>query len=284
MALTLRKSSQGLLILVVSSLGFLSNSFASTDGNSSPISTIDEDHFRFAATVSFWAPANQTTGYMNKTNLGSLNDSISDNIQSSNGSAMATLEGHYGSYGLLADLVYWDNNNGKVNHAFAYKKSTVYTSAHSDTSQSILTGGATYTLFHNPDWFIDGLLGARYINNDNSVNLDGAYPATIVKEFSTGLTQSGIISSHSTATSAIIGIKGRARIADSDWFVPFYGDLGSGGTTFSNTWQTQLGIARSFDWFEVNLSFRALYFELADGALHTKNMFFGPSLGATFNF
>lgn len=249
----------------------------------SPIPTIDE-HFRFSATLSFWAPANQTTGYANKTSLGTLNDSITDNIQSTSTSAMATLEGHYDRFGLMADWVYWDNNNGKTNHAFAYKKGVVYASANSSTSQSITTGAATYTLYNDADWYIDGLAGVRYITNNNSVNLGGNYPATIIKQFTTGLTESGVVSGITNMTAGVVGVKGRARIADSDWFVPFYGDVGTGGTTFSNTWQTQLGIARSFDWVEVNLSFRALYFELADGPLHTKNTFFGPSLGITANF
>ena len=198
---------------------------------------------------------------------------------------MGGLEVHYDRFGLLGDFAYWDNNNGKVNHAFVVsRRSTIYASAHSDTRQAIFTGAATYTLLSNTDWYIDSLLGARYINTDTSVNLDGKYPVTIVKQFTAGLTQSGLATNITNATIPVIGFKGRARIANSEWFVPFYGDIGTAGTSFSNTWQAQAGIARSFDWCEINLSYRALYFELSGDTLRTKNTFYGPSLGITFNF
>ena len=50
------------------------------------------------------------------------------------------------------------------------------------------------------------------------------------------------------------------------------------------TWQGMLGIAYSFDWIDVKLAYRHLYFDQGSDKLIQDLRFSGPALGATFRF
>jgi hypothetical protein len=84
-----------------------------------------------------------------------------------------------------------------------------------------------------------------------------------VNGFQVGYTQS----SSNTSVDPIIGLNdprnsrysyglavgefmGRIRIAESDYFIPFYADVGGGGGTTQLTSQAFLGAGRAFDWGE----------------------------------
>jgi hypothetical protein len=88
----------------------------------------------------------------------------------------------------------------------------------------------------------------------------------------------------------IVGFKGRYRIVDSTWYVPFYADIGSGGGTTNVTWQAMLGIGKTIEkWVDIALVYRGLYYDMDSSktngqGLLQKTTFQGPQLSATFKF
>jgi hypothetical protein len=145
--------------------------------------------------------------------------------------------------------------------------------------QTILTGTATYNLVNNQDASVDGLVGARWISVTATLNL-------ALNGTNYSLSDSKTVST----VDPIVGFKGRYRIAGSTWYVPFYGDIGSGGGTTNVTWQAMAGIGKTIEkWLDVSLIYRGLYYDMdsskTNGAgLLQKTTFQGPQLSATFHF
>ena len=65
------------------------------------------------------------------------------------------------------------------------------------------------------------------------------------------------------------------RIADSSWFVPYYGDIGGGGGTTTTTWQAMAGVGKAFSWGDIALVYRALYYDMHNGGLTQKTTMAG---------
>ncbi len=81
------------------------------------------------------------------------------------------------------------------------------------------------------------------------------------------------------------GFKGRYRIADSTWYVPFYADIGGGGGTTNMTWQGLIGVGKTFEkWVDASLAYRYLYYDMTGDGLLQKTTFKGPQLSVTFKF
>lgn len=99
-----------------------------------------------------------------------------------------------------------------------------------------MTSAATYTLHASPDdAYVDGLVGARILTQDTTVNLSAV-----------GLLPNGVNrNSSTTITNAIVGVKERGQISDSTWFVPFYLDVGAGSAQTNVTSQAMLGIGKT---------------------------------------
>ena len=81
---------------------------------------------------------------------------------------------------------------------------------------------------------------------------------------------------------AIIGVRGKSRLQDSRWFVPYHLDIGSGSSLL--TWQAAVGIGYAFKWGDAQLAYRHLSYEQEDGKLLQDLSFSGPALGVTFRF
>jgi hypothetical protein len=81
---------------------------------------------------------------------------------------------------------------------------------------------------------------------------------------------------------AIIGVRGKARLGESGWFVPYYLDAGTGSSAL--TWQGMAGIGHTFKWGDVLLAYRHLYYDQKGDKLIQDIRFSGPALGATFRF
>jgi hypothetical protein len=118
------------------------------------------------------------------------------------------------------------------------------------------------------------LLGVRAI--DITATLSGNLVGTPDKE---------TISKKTSTVDPIIGAKGRYRIADSSWYIPFYGDIGSGGGTTNLTWQAMAGIGKTFNKVvDASLTYRALYYDMKDGGVLQKTTMLGPQVAITFKF
>ena len=247
------------------------------------------DEWRFSASINAWAPATWVTVTDNTRELSKSTEStISDNISGAGPMAMFTLEAHKGNWGVMGDLVYWQSTGSYSETRYLRGRDNVfYASQNANVKQTMFTGAATYTAYNSSSLYLDGLLGARYISSttslSNSAQLDhnGRVVTTLDGR---KLAVSGNPSSVSQTTDPVIGFKGRARIMDSSWFVPFYADVGKGPGSNNGTWQALLGIGDAFSWGDVTLAYRAMGFHLNSNTGTTNYTNAGPQLSATINF
>lgn len=94
--------------------------------------------------------------------------------------------------------------------------------------------------------------------------------------------QAGTLTETAELWDAIVGVRGKAKLGEGRWFVPYYLDIGGGDSKL--TWQALAGIGYSFKWGDVLLAWRHLYYEQKDDKpVHELEMS-GPALGATFRF
>jgi hypothetical protein len=93
---------------------------------------------------------------------------------------------------------------------------------------------------------------------------------------------SGSISQRSDLWDAIVGVRGKIRLGESKWFVPYYLDVGSGSSTM--TWQALLGVTYAFGWGDAILAYRNLSYDQGDNKLLQNFRFSGPALGVSFRF
>ena len=240
------------------SLALLSPVSAQAEDSAATLSPIPQvsQGWRFEVTPYLWSPSINSSLFFNDQYKNTSKFSSGDVLSNLKSGGMISAEAHYGNWGVMGDLVsatLQETPNIKIT-----------------LQQTILTGAATYTILSNKDAYIDGLLGVRSI----------AATATVTGS-SANLGGSGSVST----IDPIAGFKGRYRIADSTWYVPFYADIGGGAGTTNITWQTILGVGKTIEnWVDISLSYRYLYYDMTGSSVLQKTTFKGPQLAATFNF
>ena len=239
------------------------------------------DDWRFSVSINAWAPESWTTTTVGKLSKSSYS-SISDNLNSAGGFAQLTGEAHKGNWGLMADLVYWQmlGSGSKTRYAPSRDDASIYAGINGKDTQTILTLAGTYTAYNSNNLYLDGLAGARYITS--TTTLDAT--AKIALDGTTVASTARYPSATNQTIDPVIGFKGRARISDTSWFVPFYADIGKGPSSNNGTWQTMIGVGNAYSWGDVTLAYRAMGFHLNGVVGKTNYTNAGPQLSATFNF
>lgn len=157
---------------------------------------------------------------------------------------------------------------------------TVNRGTDSSLKGNVLTLGAGYSLAQTADSPLDVIGGLRYfgITSETSWNL-----STAVAGPGAGQTfaAAGNISRSADLWDAIVGVRGRAKLADR-WFLPYYLDVGAGSSSL--TWQALAGISYAYRWGELTLAYRHLFYDQKDDKLMQDFKFSGPMFGATFRF
>jgi len=265
-----RKASMKQVIFGISSCLFIGGAIANTEP--SPIPAL-ADQWRFELTPYVWVPGINGTLGLNNGLARSADFDASNVLSNLKSGGMISAEAHYGRWGVMGDLV-----SATLQHSGAIP---VVTGAGSATvgdkitlQQTILTGAATYTLSNTKEAYVDALLGVRAIYATATLNLNIA-----------GTADKASISKTTSVIDPVIGAKGRYRILDTTWYVPFYGDIGSGGGTTNLTWQAMLGVGKMINrGLDVSLAYRALYYDMKSGGVLQKTTMSGPVIAVTFKF
>jgi len=239
------------------------------------------DSWRFSGTISGWTPASWITTSAGKYSANS-DSSINQNLSSAGTAGMFTLEAHKGNWGLMGDLVYWQfsGSGGTTYYTRRPGDGSLYGGYNAQQTQTMLTVAGTYTALNTPTFYLDGLLGARYISATTTLT------SNFIVSSSGGRTASATNypSYTNQTTDPVIGFKGRARIMDSAWFIPYYADAGKGPGSNNSTWQALLGVGNAFSWGDITLAYRAMGFHLKATNGNTNYTNAGPQLSATINF
>jgi len=123
--------------------------------------------------------------------------------------------------------------------------------------------------------------GFRYFDLEASV--DWALTAEIDNpNGGQAFARSGTISQSESLWDGVIGFRGRIELGNGNWFLPYYLDIGTGSSDL--TWQAVFGVAYAFNWGDIKLAYRHLYYDTDGEALLEDMRFSGPALGATFRF
>lgn len=269
-----------LQVLKISSLcmALVISSMAQAGDQTNPLPQVS-DQWRFELTPYLWAPAINSTLNYNGQYLQTAKVSSSNVISNLKSGGMIAGEAHSGNWGVMADLVSATlQKSGSI--PVTPKPGVVVKFADTATvQQTILTGAATYTLLKDSNIYMDGLIGARWVAITASINLSLSSPPV-----------SGSDSKAMSTADPIAGFKGRYRIADSTWYIPFYADIGSGGGTTNVTWQAMLGVGKKVtEGVDASLVYRSLFYDMDSSktngqGLLQKTTFQGPQLAVTINF
>ena len=226
------------------------------------------DAWRFAVTPYLWLVNINGSVYYDDTRLGHANLTSSELLSSLNAAGMVTLEAHKGRLGLAADLVY-----SKISSQNSTIRGAVDLGSKTSVEQGIYTVAGTYTVHNSPSAYVDALVGLRVMDMRTST-------AIAVAGAPLGLTKSKNI----TTTDPIVGLKGRMRLGASDYFVPFYLDVGGGSSNTEVTSQQMIGVGRAFAWGDTTLGIKNLYYKQKANSVTTDQSLYGVTLGVTFKF
>jgi hypothetical protein len=202
------------------------------------------------------------------------------------------LEGevHYDRFSVLSDLVYLNlgmngssarltsvnPGNGPINIPVGLQSST---STGLGATVWSLAGGYTFT---SGAWGnLDGIAGARLL----AVNATTNYTLTadfVLPNHTIALARTGSLGLHTDIWEGIVGIKGRFLIPSSNFFVPFYADIGTGNAPL--TWQVFGGVGYHTGVADLSLGYRYLGYQTnGNSAVRDLNLG-GPIVTASFHF
>ncbi len=253
---------------------FLTQSASSLAENNSPIPEIS-DSFRFSITPYVWMAG--LSGNVDYANGKSVHTQMNANKVLSNLSVggMADGEVHYGRFGLMGNAVF-----SKLSHAGSksyLRDDAITVDSTTDAWMGIYTAAGTYTAYFDPSWYVDVLAGARFLNMNSKIQLNMTLNPV---HYTAGKT----LYSQLSSTDAIGGVKGRYRIAESNFYIPFYVDAGGGSSVAKFTSQQALGIGYAFSYADISLVYNNLYYSMSNDKASSYINMSGPALGVTFKF
>lgn len=213
-----------------------------------------------------------------------------DYISKLNFAAAFAADAQYQRFSLLTDFMYVSAGVGTTNvkslNFFGLPSMPISRGLEIATSSTLkttlwtLAGG--YTVF-NGDWGnFDLIAGFRYLGV--SANTDYNLALMVVGPRGNGATfgGSGGISGNGDIWNGIAGFRGRIRLADTGLFIPYYFDIGTGGSNL--TWQVASGLGYQTGWAGVSAVYRYLSFEQGSSSIVRHLNMGGPMLMVNFSF
>lgn len=193
---------------------------------------------------------------------------------------MGSFEAHNGRWGVFSDLLYTDLGDGKQNsRSFVIGNAGIPATTTADLDwdykSTLWTLGVAYRLVANASTTVDVLGGVRMFDQRQrlrwSITGDiGTLPPA---------SRSGSSEVKDQVWDGIVGIKGRHVFGDSGrWSVPFYVDIGTGGS--DSTAHVAAGLGYAFSWGDVVGVWRYVSYHPKSGSALDSMSFSGPQFGA----
>ena len=203
---------------------------------------------------------------------------------------MGAADAQYGPFSLLTDIMYL-SLGGTRSHITSVNfpnfpripiSGTAEASAGMSLQATVWTLAGGYTVVKG-DWGnFDVIAGFRYLPVNARINYSLAL--TITGPRGNGATFGGIgsVSGSADIWNGIGGFRGRIRISNTALFIPYYFDIGGGGSNL--TWQIASGLGYHLPWGDVSVTYRYLTFDQGNGAIVQKLSMRGPMLALNFAF
>lgn len=192
---------------------------------------------------------------------------------------MITGEARKGDWSLFTDFVYVDFSGEKavvksVSGPLGIVQIPIDAGSEIGLKGTVWTLAGSYTAVRGSYATLDVLGGFR--NLSLKASLDWHFNGGI------GLLPSaGSVEQTEHIWDAIVGVKGRIKLGDGNWFATYYLDVGTGSA--AQTWQGMAGIGYAFTWGDALLNYRHLQYNAGDSLIQQLSMG-GPAFGVTFRF
>jgi hypothetical protein len=200
---------------------------------------------------------------------------------------LLAFEARKGKWLLYTDVTYMkigaDNSSVRaVNFGGTRVTTSLDAGTQTDIKSTIWTVAGGYNLVREPKASLDLIAGARYLwleaktNWQLSANVSGPGGGSVFPS-------SGSVTESDGVWDGIVGVKGRVRLGEGHWFMPYYLDAGAGGSQY--TWQAQTGIGYGFRWGDLVLGYRYLAWEQDSNSQLVQDLkLYGFVLGGLFRF
>lgn len=188
----------------------------------------------------------------------------SDILEDLNLMLMAGYQGRYDRWSVIVDFVYLDAGDGADIATGAGSASVDL-----NVSSYLVHGGIGYDFVQSDNAVVGIVGGVRYLS------LDVDYDASVQ-----GM-QLLSSSSSDSLTDGIIGLRGQVKFNE-NWFLPYYADIGAGGSDLS--YQLFAAIGYRFGWGDIRLGYRHINIEMDEDKLMDSLQLSGPVLGVGFRF
>ncbi|WPL19235.1 hypothetical protein Thiowin_04345 [Thiorhodovibrio winogradskyi] len=250
----------------------------------------NDSGWQFRVTPYLWLPALDANATANPSSLrlpdGSTVGPVSLRASTSPDSYLSNLdmafmamgEARKGRWSLYTDVLYTsfgdkDTKVRDVTGPAGFLNSQIERKARIELSATVWTLAGGYQVIDRSDFSLDLMAGARYLSLDSNIKLSVQGPlGRVSRQQDVSIDQDG--------WDGLVGLRGEILFPGTQWFVPFYADLGTGAS--NTTWQAMLGIGYRLDWGDVTLAYRALSYDFdkldADMTLQ------GPGLGVSFRW
>jgi hypothetical protein len=207
-----------------------------------------------------------------------------------NFAAMVAADAQYDRFSVLTDILYM-NLGGTASQFKSINffgrpsmpiSKSVQTSVGQNLNATIWTLAGGYTVLQG-DWGnFDVIAGVRYLRVIASIDYSLALTLTGPRGNSATFGGIGRASGRSDIWNGIGGFRGRVRIGDTGLFVPYYFDIGAGGSNL--TWQIASGLGYHLSWADLSLTYRYLSFHQGSNSAVQNMSIRGPMLMATLTF
>lgn len=235
----------------------------------------DTDKWEYALTLYGWyTDIGGTVSHSDETIIpgGPFTYDASDIIDDLSMVFMGGFEAKKNKWSFIADVIYLDvsgNNTSTVTGKNGIVTGT--TSAYMELSTWIVSGIVGYEVVKEERGTLSVIGGLRY----STIDVDSTLNLQIIN------TRTSYISKSEDLLDGIIGIRGDINL-NNNWFIPYYADIGAGGSDL--TWQALGGIGYRFSWGDIKLIYRYLDYKMDDGGILEDLNVSGGALGVTFRF
>jgi hypothetical protein len=239
-----------------------------------------DGNWHFNVTPYLWLPYVDGTVNYSVGRGGSINAQVDPGsyLQSLDFAAMFTGDARNGNWSVFTDYIFLHltgNNPAvkSVSDPAGNVQVPINLGGSTNLTSNVWTLAGGYTVWREAPGHLDVFVGTRLLNFDSTLGWNFSTPVGLI-------TPGGKVSQTLNKWDAIAGFKGQVRFGESNWFMPYYADIGTGSDNW--TWQAILGMGYRFGWGELSIVVRSLSYYFDDNKLDLRMT--GPALGATFHF
>lgn len=249
------------------------------------------DNWIFSAQPYAWLPTLEADMKFSTPNGSSGSPSVSvepdDYLENLELAAILGVEARKGKWSFTADLVYMKlSSSGSTVKSIDFGGSHVSTNldigSEVEMKSFISTFGMGYQAINTTGFKMDVIAGLRYLWIEPTLewSLSGAISGPGGGQT---FSQSGSHTEDGNVWNGIGGVRGKITIGNSNWFIPFYADIGAGDSDF--TWQVFSALGYSFNnKIDAMMGWRHLQFEEDGNPLMQELRLSGPIIGLHYNF